>query len=349
MDLPLIPNVPDEVVIFLLNSFLDSKDTRFISHCSHKCREYIKSRGLLHYHFDTRASLAYYSNVVDKDIKHLGNELVNEVERRGGKVMGLSFINFEFGSGPRCLPFVSSVLERVHKLNLCKVRGTMDINKVCSVRDLNLSYCTQVSDADIINLGSVSKLNLSGCKRITNVSHLAGVGELILNSCTGITSGLDKLGGVLYLDLGNCTQLRDEDMVNLSAVTKLSLSGCKNITTLTLSEGVKYIYAPYCACLTSIVLPSSLTSIVSNAFIKCTSLKYVEIPSSSIKCIGSSAFEGCTALTTVTMLGTALKSIEKMAFKGCSSLVTIAVQPLSSTDIITGINFNKCDVYNMHF
>ena len=59
-----------------------------------------------------------------------------------------------------------------------------------------------------------------------------------------------------------------------------------------------------CTGLTSVTLPSSITSIGNQAFYKCSGLTSVTLPS-SITSIGYEAFSGCTGLTSVYFMGNA--------------------------------------------
>ncbi|MBQ8772769.1 MAG: leucine-rich repeat domain-containing protein [Clostridia bacterium] len=94
-----------------------------------------------------------------------------------------------------------------------------------------------------------------------------------------------------------------------------------------------------------LVIPSTfneipVTSIGSSAFLWCTSLTSITIPS-SVTSISSSAFLWCTSLTTVTFeQGSQLISIGDDAFSNCYSLTSITI-PSSVTSIGTGA-FSNC-------
>jgi uncharacterized protein YjdB len=78
---------------------------------------------------------------------------------------------------------------------------------------------------------------------------------------------------------------------------------------------------------TTITLGKNVTSIGKNAFKGCTSLKTVNIKSSSFTKIGANAFSGDKKLTTVKLTSTKLtsKSVGKNAFKGTNKKLTIKV------------------------
>ena len=120
----------------------------------------------------------------------------------------------------------------------------------------------------------------------------------------------------------------------------------------------------YCSSLTSISIPSSVTSIGNGAFNECRSLTFINIPP-SVTSIGESAFSYCTSLpsinipSSVTSIGgwafcycrsltsinipSSVTSIGEYAFRGCSALTSINI-PSSVTSIETGA-FYDC-IYN---
>jgi len=89
--------------------------------------------------------------------------------------------------------------------------------------------------------------------------------------------------------------------------------------------------------LTSIKIPSSVTSIGDHAFWNCDSLTSIEIPS-SVTSIGDSAFLTCVSLTSI-KIPNGVISIGNGAFLGCLSLTSIEI-PSSVTSIGGGAFLN---------
>ena len=95
----------------------------------------------------------------------------------------------------------------------------------------------------------------------------------------------------------------------------------KAITSIEIPSGVTSIGDSAfwgCSSLTSIEIPSSVTSIDNDAFWGCSSLTSIEIPS-SVTSIGNSAFRGCSSLTSIE-IPSSVTSMGGFVFSGCSSL-----------------------------
>ena len=109
--------------------------------------------------------------------------------------------------------------------------------------------------------------------------------------------------------------------------------GCSGLTSLTLpsrvtSIGDQTFYG--CSGLTSLTIPSGVTSIGIGAFYGCSGLTSLTLPS-SVTSIGWSAFSGCSGLTSLT-LPSSVTSIGGGAFEGCSGLTSLII-PSSVTSI----------------
>ena len=92
--------------------------------------------------------------------------------------------------------------------------------------------------------------------------------------------------------------------------------------------------------LTSITIPSSVTSIGEDAFIDCESLTSVTFESESrLTDIEHRAFQGCKSLTDIT-IPDGVTSIKSSTFDGCESLTGVTIP--GSVTSIGGNAFNRC-------
>ena len=125
---------------------------------------------------------------------------------------------------------------------------------------------------------------------------------------------------------------------------------CSGLTSLSLPSGITSIGSEAfsgCSGLTSLSLPSGLTSIDFNAFSGCSGLTSLSLPS-GITSIGGNAFSGCSGLTSLSF-PSGITSIGGYAFSGCSGLTSIYVYaeklPNMESDVFDGCDAKKCTVY----
>ena len=133
-------------------------------------------------------------------------------------------------------------------------------------------------------------------------------------------------GGGIYYNSVNCYTSDD-------VIGNYAFSDCSGLTSLILPSNVTSIgYSAFYGCirLTSLTLPSSVTSIGSSAFEGCRSLTSLILPS-SVTSIGSSAFRGCRSLASLT-LPSSVTEIGESAFEGCIRLASLTL-PSSVTSI----------------
>ena len=107
-------------------------------------------------------------------------------------------------------------------------------------------------------------------------------------------------------------------------IRNLAFWNCSGLTSINIPSSVTSIgdnAFQYCSSLTSINIPSSVTSIGDNAFGYCSSLTSINIPS-SVTSIGDNAFEKCSSLTSL-VIPSSIYSIPDYAFYDCTKLISI--------------------------
>ena len=142
----------------------------------------------------------------------------------------------------------------------------------------------------------------------------------------------------LYFDHGS---FEEEMNTSYDKLGYLAFEGCSSLTSLTIPSSVTSIgFSAFSGCsgLTRLTIPSSVTSIGSSAFEGCSGLTSFTIPS-SVTSIGSGAFEGCSGLTSLT-IPSSVTSIDNSVFSGCSGLTSLTIS--SSVTEICDYVFKGC-------
>ena len=102
--------------------------------------------------------------------------------------------------------------------------------------------------------------------------------------------------------------------------------GCSSLTSITLPSRITSLGEDcfsYCRSLTSITLPSGITSLGNSCFNGCRSLTSITLPD-GITSLGNFCFDGCISLTSIT-LPSGITSLGNSCFWGCRSLTSITL------------------------
>ena len=222
----------------------------------------------------------------------------------------------------------------------------------------------QAADEGLITKQITIKLDKAGTlpNRISSskkylITNLKIVGEVngkdlfLIREMAGCDADLKKTDGKLsILDLSDAKIVKSNDCYvwdggwQQGSNDELGYSvfkGCSVLTSVTIPSSVTSIDAwafEGCSGLTSLIIPSSVTSIERSAFKDCSGLTSLTIPSSVTE-IGKSVFEGCSGLTSLT-IPSSVTEIGESAFKGCSGLTNLTI-PSSVTSIGSYV-FENC-------
>ena len=174
----------------------------------------------------------------------------------------------------------------------------------------------------ITNLKIVGKINGTDLKFIR---EMAGR-DFNKERTDGKLSILDLSDAKIVAGGSAYVRLSDNQYTSYDKLGNCAFSGCSGLTSLTIPSGVTSIGNDAftgCSGLTSLTIPSGVTSIGDEAFEGCSGLTSLTIPS-SVTSIGDFAFKGCSGLTSLT-IPSGVTSIGDWAFEGCSGLTSLTI------------------------
>ncbi len=175
----------------------------------------------------------------------------------------------------------------------------------------------------VTSIGNWAFSDCTGLTSITIPSSVTSIGSGVFSGCTGLTSIKVEAGNTKYDSRDNCNAI-------IETASNTLVAGCKTTTIPSSVTSIGSSAFSRCTGLTSLIIPSSVTSIGDQAFFGCTGLTSITIPE-SVTSIGSSAFSRCTGLTSIT-IPSSVTSIGNFTFYGCTGLTSITI-PSSVTSI----------------
>ncbi|MBO4564342.1 MAG: leucine-rich repeat domain-containing protein, partial [Bacteroidaceae bacterium] len=153
-----------------------------------------------------------------------------------------------------------------------------------------------------------------------------------------VTSGLEKYVADVIIP-GRI--MSNGKYYNVTSVENFSFLNCEQLTSVSLSNSIKYVgrfaFAD-CPRLEKVKLPSSITAIEDYTFSNCISLFEIEIPG-KVTSIGEGAFVGCSNLESIS-LPNKTTSIGMRAFADCSSLTSVQLN--DKLEVIDDNAFEEC-------
>lgn len=190
-------------------------------------------------------------------------------------------------------------------------------NSVTTISSEAFYSCTSLSNVTIPNSVTTIGNKAFSCSSLSSINipnSVTKIGDNVFQCCYSLTSITVENGNTAYSSSGNCL---------IETKSKTLIFGCEN-SVIPTDGSVEIIGNSafwYCANLTSISIPNSVTAIEAFAFRGCSSLTSIVIPK-SVTNIGWYAFFDCSSLTTFAF-GSNITYIGESTFYNCTSLKNI--------------------------
>ena len=227
------------------------------------------------------------------------------------------------------------------------------------------------SDGDVLVLTQNDPLTKKDIPALGNIPDL----QEYLQNLVGIKIIGTQNASIAPNFAQNVQTLKNVDLQEAADLKKIPANafyGCEALRTITLPEAIESIQkSAFFSCgiryfpfeklpqlhvieqgafqksgLTEATLKdaTALTTIGSNAFLGCTSLKAVDMSGlTAIQTIPSGVFRGCTSLQTVDMSGmTAVSALGDDLFKDCTALTTVKLDGMSAVTLLGYRVFQNC-------
>lgn len=211
----------------------------------------------------------------------------------------------------------------------CKSLKTLNLpNTLQKIEQNAFQGCTSLTEIFIPeSVTSIGTNAFQGCSNVESVvfdNSVLDIQEGTFADCTKLkTISLGKVTSIGKHAFQNCTQLERVEIPNSVESLFSSFIGCTALKEVIIGKGVKELTNTYydyhgvfqdCTKLVSVKFNTNkITTLSSNSFRNCRSLKKIEIPA-SVTTIGENAFNGCNELSHIYMNPTTPPGIDGTTF-----------------------------------
>ena len=236
--------------------------------------------------------------------------------------------------------------------------SVLDLSEAKIVGGGDYYYCYNVYDYKYCHTSNdaIDSYAFYGCRRLTSLTlpaGITGIGYQAFWYCSGLTSltlpaGIGWIGDNAFNGCSGLKEVRfcindnldtyltkGHPFIGVNCDIKYYIND-KEITSIEIPSNVttlgNYVFQG-CSGLTSLTLPAGITSIGKEAFQGCSGLTSLNLPAGITK-IGDGAFNGCSGLKSLT-LPAGITEISSGAFYGCSGLTSLTL-PAGITKIDDG-------------
>ena len=181
------------------------------------------------------------------------------------------------------------------------------LDKVTEIKNGTFQNCSSLSSVDLTNMVGIGQFAFSGC---TN---------LVL---TEIPTTIESIGNSAFEMCNNITKLTVDATKNygyfgISSLEELNLIGTGNMTN-------NIPWSSSNSTINKVTISNTITSIVTNAFSRCTGLTEITIPN-SITTIGTYAFSGCSNIVRITIPSSVSYISTTSPFKDCTGIEEVEI------------------------
>ncbi len=272
-----------------------------------------------------------------------------------------------------------TVPEQITQFNNNAFKGCANLQKLTVLGNANFGSavfqnCTLLTDVNLVQPKLIGGSMFQGCSSLAEITIPEGTTEIGNCAFMGtkiaslhIPSTVTKIGYQVAEEVTTLKSLTFAENSQLTTISHRTFQKSGLVGEIVLPEGLTKIdYSAFTStAITSVKLPSTLTTIGDSVFQGCTGLTEVTIPD-TVTSLGTSAFQNCSNLEAVNISASSQISNRWVSiFRGCTKLESVFVPPLVTeigydnfwdckalteitfseglTKISGGNNFNNCE------